>query len=164
MVDAADRGRPRFPQEEVPRVTGEVRDAFERWGVGPATTVVTGGARGADIVAAEEARARGARVRLVLSSEPDEFVAESVALPGTDWEQRFRTLLADADHEVVDPGDDVFVRTNERILQIARSLDEQPHALIVWDGQEGDGPGGTEDMVSRLDQSGRVEVIDPMPG
>jgi hypothetical protein len=56
----------------------------------------------------------------------------------------------------------VFVRTNERILAIARSLDEHPHALIVWDGKEGDGPGGTQDFVTQLGDSGRVVVIDPM--
>jgi hypothetical protein len=166
MVDAPDRTPPRFPQQEVPRVAAEVRRTFERWGVGPGTTLVTGGARGADIVAAEEARARGARLKVVLASVPDEFVAESVALPGTDWEQRFRSLLDDADWEVVDPGDDVFVRTNERILEVARSLDERPHALIVWDGAKGDGPGGTADFASQLGQPGddRVVVIAPMSG
>jgi hypothetical protein len=162
MVDAPDREPPRFPPSEVPRVTAAVREAFDGWGVGPGTTLVTGGARGADIIGAEEARARGARLRLVLAFAPEEFVAESVALPGTDWERRFRALLADADHEVVAPGDDVFVRTNERILEIARSLDEHPHAVIVWDGRPGDGPGGTADLVKRLGETGRVEVIAPM--
>jgi hypothetical protein len=36
--------------------------------------------------------------------------------------------------------------------------------VIVWNGQEGDGPGGTRDFVRRLGHSGpdeRVEVIDP---
>lgn len=161
MVDAPGREQSRFPPDEVPRVTDEIRAALARWEVGPGTTLVTGGARGADIVGAEEARARGARVRLVLAFEPEEFVAESVALPGTDWERRFRSLLADAEYEVVEPGDDVFVRTNERILAIARSLDEHPHALIVWDGKEGDGPGGTQDFAAQLGHSDRLVVVDP---
>jgi hypothetical protein len=162
MVDAPDRDPPRFPQADVPRVTGKVRETLAGWGVGPGTTLVTGGARGADIIGAEEALARGARVRLVLAFEPERFVAESVALPGTDWERRFRALLARADREVIEPGDDVFVRTNERILEIARSLDEHPHAVIVWDGRPGDGPGGTADLLTRLGESGRVVVIAPM--
>jgi hypothetical protein len=167
MVDTPDRPRPRFPPEHVSRVAGLVEAALERWDVGPGTTLVTGGARGADIVAAEAARERGARLRLVLALEPDEFVSASVALPGTDWEQRFRALLTEADVEVVDgPGDDVFERTNERILEVAREIDERPHAVIVWNGETGDGPGGTSDFVARLGHSpgdDRVLVIDPMP-
>jgi hypothetical protein len=169
MVDAPDRPDARFPEGEVGRVTQEVRTAFERWHVGPGTTLVTGAARGADIVAAEAARARGARLRLVLALEPDEFAARSVALPGTDWEARFRALLEDADVEVVDApdDDDVFERTNERIIEVARDLDPRPHAVVVWDGQEGDGPGGTRDFVERLgagEGDGRLVVIDPTSG
>jgi len=101
MVDTPDRPQPRFPPERVPRVAGEVQSALERWDVGPGTTLVTGGARGADIVAAEAARARGARLRLVLACRPDDFVKDSVALPGTDWKERFYALLGQADVEVV---------------------------------------------------------------
>jgi PAS domain-containing protein len=167
MVDSPDRPKPRFPAEQVSRVAGEVQAALERWHVGPGTTLVTGGARGADIVAAEAARARGARLRLVLALEPDEFVSRSVALPGTDWEQRFRALLGEADVEVGDGPDDdtLFARTNDRIIEVARELDERPHAVIVWNGEEGDGPGGTGDFVARLAPvagDGHVVVIDPM--
>ena len=167
MVDTPDRASPRFPPDQVSRVTEEVRAALERWNVGPGTTLVTGGARGADIVAAEEARARGARLRLVLAYDQDTFVARSVELPGTSWERRFRALLPQADVEVVGGADDddtVFERTNERILEVARAIDERPHAVIVWNGGEGGGPGGTKDFVDRLGQDGpdeRVIVIDP---
>jgi hypothetical protein len=169
MVDTPDRPNPRFPPDQVPRVAAAVRSAFERWGVGPGTTLVTGGARGADIVAAEEARACGAALRLVLALEPDEFVARSVAIPGTSWEQRFRELLGHADVEVVDGPDDdeVFARTNKRIIEVARGIDEQPHAVIVWDGKQGDGPGGTLDFVSQLGHDlgdDGVLLIDPTPG
>jgi hypothetical protein len=163
MVDAPDRPRPRFPASAVPRVAAEVAAALDRWGVGPETTLVTGGARGADILAAEAALARGARLRLVLALPPDEFVAASVALPGSDWANRFRDLVRVADVEVVDgDGEDVFTLTNERILTVARQLDPQPYAIVVWDGEAGDGPGGTEDFVRRLGPAGeRLVVIDP---
>src|SRR3954470_1370964 len=85
MVDTPDRPTPRFPPEELPRVAMEVRHALSGWSVGAGTTLVTGGARGADIIAAEEARARGASLRLVLALAPDGFVARSVAIAGTDW-------------------------------------------------------------------------------
>src|SRR5262245_30800712 len=102
MVDAPGRPRERFPPREVPRVDAAVRDALDDWGVGPSTTLITGGARGADLLAAEAARERGAAVRLLLAFGPDEFEEQSVALPGTDWADRFRAMLGEADVEVVE--------------------------------------------------------------
>ena len=169
MVDAPGRPRPRFPPDQVARVDAEVREALEQWGVDGSTTLVTGGARGADLLAAEAASERGAKVWLVLALPPDEFEARSVALDGTDWARRFRTALAEADEvEIVEhpPDADVFARTNTRMIEIARSLDPEPHALIVWNGQEGDGPGGTRDFIAQLGHSEpgeRVRVIDPTP-
>jgi hypothetical protein len=168
MVDAPDRARPRFPESEVPRVTAEVREALASWRVGPGTTVISGGARGADIIAAEVARARGARIRLLLALPPEEFEQTSVALPGTDWVARFRAITAATDVEVVEhpPGADVFASTNARMVDEARAIDSTPLALVVWDGREGDGPGGTRDFVSRLGYSmsdEHLRVIDPTP-
>lgn len=165
MVDRPGRPQPRFPPEQVPRVAAEVRDQLERWSVGPATTLITGGARGADIIAAEVALERGATVRLVLAREPDDFVSDSVSLPQTDWEDRFHALVGRADVEIVGGfDDDVYARTNERIIERAREIDDHPLALIVWDGKEGDGPGGTSDFVARLARvwgDDHVVLIDP---
>ena len=61
----------------------------------------------------------------------------------------------------------MFARTNKRIIEVARGIDEQPHAVIVWDGKEGDGPGGTLDFVSQLGHDlgdDGVVLIDPTPG
>src|SRR5690349_13768888 len=59
MVDLPDRATPRFPVDQVSRVTAEVQDALGAWDVGPGSTVVCGGARGADLIVAEQALARG---------------------------------------------------------------------------------------------------------
>jgi hypothetical protein len=123
--------------------------------------------RGADIIAAEAALERGVAVRLVLAREPGDFVSDSVSLPQRDWEERFRALVGQADVEIVGGSDDdVHARTNERIIERACEVDDHPLALIVWNGEEGDGPGGTSDFVARLGRvSGedRVVVIDPIP-
>ncbi|TFD37760.1 hypothetical protein E3T40_03985 [Cryobacterium sp. TMT1-19] len=148
-------------------MAAEVRDQLERWGVGPGTTLLTGGARGADIIAAEAALERGASVRLVLARDPGDFVSDSVSLPQTDWEERFHALVDRVDVEIVGGSDDeVYERTNERIIERACDVDDHPLALIVWNGEEGDGPGGTSDFVARLARvSGKdhVVVIDPTP-
>jgi hypothetical protein len=169
LVDAPDRPTPRFPESRVGHVTERISEAFDDWRVGPGTTVVTGGARGADIVAAEEAGRRGANVLVCLALPADEFERLSVHLPGTAWSARFRRLLAAAEIRRLpgDPsGSDVFVRANAEIVAAARRYDPRPHALIVWDGESGDGPGGTADLVRRLGYAPgdpRVRIIDPTP-
>jgi hypothetical protein len=173
LVDAPGRPASRFPPSRVPWVTDRVRQSFSEWGVGPGTTVISGGARGADIIAAEEGHARGADVVLCLALRPDEFERRSVELPGTDWSSRFRRLLSVAEvrelsKEVgeVPAGDEVFARANEWMVDVARRLDPRPYAVIVWDGKTGDGPGGTSDLVQRLGYAigdPRVRMIDPTP-
>jgi hypothetical protein len=135
-------------------------EAFEDWHVGPGTTIISGGARGVDIIAAERGHARGAHVMLCLALPPAEFQQRSVDQPGTDWGDRFRRLLSVADVQELPAtaseaaeGDQVFARTNEWMVDTARRIDAKPHALIVWDGTAGGGPGGTYDMVKRLGYS-----------
>jgi uncharacterized protein len=170
MVDMPDRAKARFPPDQVPRVTREVREALEAWGVGPETTVVTGGANGTDIVVGEECLARGASSVVCLALPPDEFEQRSVAGREGDWPARFRALLEKSDVRVLPdppPGDEVFARTNSWLVETGSSLaDVAPHTLVVWNGQEGDGPGGTRDFVHQLGLTGpapNVRVIDPTP-
>ena len=170
MVDAPDRASPRFPPAQEAYVTAEVERALDRWGVGPGTRVICGGARGTDIIVAEAALARGADVLMCLSSPLARFERGSVALPGTDWSARFHRLLDVAEvHEPEGAGDgDRFARANEWMVETATALaGGRPHLLVVWDGRGGDGPGGTEDLVRRLGASAAGEttvVIDPSPG
>jgi len=174
MVDAPGRSPARFPPQQVPRVTAAVQQVLDEWDVGTGTTVVTGGGRGADMIVAEEALARGARIVVCLALPQEEFEQRSVDLPDSDWLDRFRRLLQVAevrhlsDHPDVAPGDDVFARTNQWMVDLATGLDSGsgPHAVVVWNGKPGDGPGGTQDFVSRLgvDRPGpRICVIDPTP-
>src|SRR5256714_5452468 len=153
-VEAPGADAARFPPAAVPRVTAEVGAAFAEWGVGPGTTVVTGGARGADILGAEAGLARGARVVLCLALPPERFVARSVALPGTDWADRFHALLSRAKVTVLPdpPGDEnVFSAANRWMVAYAREIDGGPvHALLVWDGRSAHGSGGTDDLLARL--------------
>ena len=153
-------------------MTALVQQALDGWDVGTGTTVVTGGARGADLIIAEQGLARGAKIVVCLALPQQEFERRSVELPDSDWVDRFRRVLKAADvrhlsdHAGKIPGDDVFARANRWMVEVATALDPKPHAVIVWDGKQGDGPGGTRDLVRRLgvdrpDQ--RICVIDPTP-
>jgi hypothetical protein len=175
MVDAPDRPKPRFPQAEVPRIRREVHATLVRWGVGPGTTIVCGGARGADLIAAEEGLELGARVILCLALPPEAYKKDSVELPGTDWVAQFEAVRAVSDVRVLPEETqatntgDVHERTNRWMIDVARSLHEgnEPlRAVIVWNGEGGDGPGGTRDFVRRLDPEGQalqIRVLDPTP-
>jgi hypothetical protein len=171
MVDTPDRVVPRFPPGQVDRVSAEVARVLAAWQVGPGTVIVTGGARGADIIVAEAGLARGAAVKMCLALPPDEFQRRSVELPDSDWTRRFRTLLEVADVETVsaeasaDEGE-IFARANRRLVEVARAIASRPHGLLVWNGEAGDGRGGTRDFVHQLGYQApdrRVHVIDPTP-
>ena len=138
MVDMPERVKARFPPDQVPRVTRDVREALDAWGVDAETTVVTGGANGTDIVVAEECLARGASSVVCLALPPDEFEQRSVTGREGDWPARYRALLEKSDVRVrPDPpsGDEVFARTNRWIVETASSLaNVAPHTLVVWNG------------------------------
>jgi hypothetical protein len=170
LVDEPDRPNTRFPQWRVGWVAAQIRKVFDDWAVGPATTVICGGARGADIIAAEEALSLGAHVVLCLALPLEAFEKESVALPGTDWLSRFRDIMLKVEIRHLDadsarPGN-LFVLANQWMIELARSLDRDPCFLFVWDGQAG-AAGGTADLVRQLGYQpaeARIRFVDPTPG
>lgn len=173
MIDAPDRPRPRFPPSEIPRVATAIGRTFDEWGVAAGTTLVCGGARGADILAAEAALVRDASVIVCLPLPLDEFIQASVALPGDrSWVDRFHAVLelseARPPHDLGGRAhtEGVFELNNSRMIELANAMSSgAPHVLGVWDGHSGDGPGGTADVMRRCssDRPERVRVIDPTP-
>ena len=174
MIDAPDRPDVRFPQEVEDAVRRRLRHELEAAAVGPGTLAICGGARGADILFAELARAMGADVRILLALPVPEFLARSVRLPDDAgrWEERFHRLLEHAEvaiqsERLGDPprGMDVFSRTNLWILDTARveAADGGFSTILVWDEKPtGDGPGGTSDFAERAERmSSRFAIVNP---
>jgi hypothetical protein len=50
LVDEPGRSPPRFPDKHVPAVAARISELFEDWSVGDSDLVISGGARGADIL------------------------------------------------------------------------------------------------------------------
>ena len=71
-----------------------IASTFGRWRLGPGWLLITGGARGADIIAAEQALRSGSEVLVLLALPEHEFIEASVALAGSNWERRFEALHA----------------------------------------------------------------------
>lgn len=172
MIDLPGRARPRFPPSAVPAITEAMAEALVDWNVGSGTLLISGGARGSDIIAAEQALALGAEAWLLLALADDEFLEASVRLPGTDWEARFRSLRDrcptwfQADHlGPPPPGEDVFERNNDWCLAVARAQAGKGMArvLAVWDGRAGDGRGGTFHLVEMARSLGLPLKVVPLP-
>ena len=173
MIDAPGRKQPRFPSSKEPVVRASIAEQLRRWGTGAGDVGICGGARGADILFAEECIARGARMVLLVALPEEEFLERSVRLPGSDWETRYRALRATCEthfqHEEWrdrHPELDVFSRNNLWCIEMAAELvrPESIHALLVWDElPTGDGPGGTSDFARRIRaRGGDIAIINPL--
>ena len=172
MIDTPDRKTPRFTPEMEPAVRAAIAQRLEQWEIGGGDLGVCGGARGADILFAEECALRGAKVRLLIAKDLDAFVESSVRLSGSDWSARFRALCEKS--EVViqperlgqSPADiSPYARNNRWIVNTARAEGENSkriYALIVWNGQESQGQGGAADFIRLAGAyAGSLETVNP---
>ena len=149
-------------------MTQAIREVLRSWGTGPGTLVVSGGAQGADIMAAEQALLLGAEVWLLVALPDDEFIPGSVRLPGSDWEERYRKLRArcptrfQADELGPAASDEeAFERNNDWLLDAAQAA--APAAGL---GRVGRRPGRWTRWDLGLRQRARtmgaaVAIIDP---
>lgn len=172
-IDAPGRKVPRFPPTKETTVRDAIARQLDAWGVGADSLAICGGANGADSLLAELCRDRGGRILLLLAFPVERFIQESVELPGSNWTERFRALARDPRCEIriqeehlgpLPEGQDPFERTNEWLLQTG--LDEakpgKPSLLLVWNGESGDGPGGTKHFHDTAAHLGLpIAVIDP---
>ena len=158
MIDRPDRPSPRFPAGREGAVASAVGAALDHWEITSGALLICGGARGADIIAAEEALARDAEVWLLIAQPEQQHIAASVELPDSDWVRRYQSLRRrcrtwfQADElPPLQAGDDAFGRNNDWSLRagIAQARPGAPCVLAVWDGAAGDGRGGTAHLLER---------------
>jgi hypothetical protein len=172
MIDAPGRKEQRFPASKEALVRTHIAHQLDAWRVGADDVAICGGARGADMLFAEECLKRGARTRLLIALPEPEFIERSVRLPASDYEERYRALRKRCEtqfqHEALGPapeGVSVFARNNKWCIDTAQGLvsPERVLALLVWDElPTGDGPGGTSDFAARVAEGGgSVTVINP---
>jgi hypothetical protein len=167
MIDAADRQQPRFPARAEMRARRAIRKTIEgiTW-TRPGTTIgLAGGASGGDLLFHECCEELGIPTRVLLGLPPDEFVAESVAPAGPGWVERFHALGAKAGPErlrvmknkdglLEGATDNIWQRANLWMIEEATVMAPERALLALWDGQAGDGPGGTEHFLQVARQSG----------
>ena len=170
MIDAPGRQPPRFPATCEQKARDAIRSALQSIVANPENTLgFAGGACGGDILFHEECAKLGIRTRIRLTLPPGPFISRSVAHAGGDWVARFRSLVQQHENVVDVLADaeelpawlrgkahyDVWQRTNVWLLEEALSLGARETALIaLWDGEPGDGPGGTQHLVDAATRRG----------
>ena len=172
MIDKPDRKLPRFPPECEPRITAAIDATLAGLGAGPADLGITQGACGGDLLFAEAMLKRGAALELLLPLPEEAFVVRSVdfkkassAVPDR-WRDRFhavrqqpsvRTSVMPAERGS-EESDGVFERCNLWMLERALSFGaDKVRFICVWNGDGGDGPGGTDHMREAVQKSGGAE-------
>lgn len=173
MTDAPDRPKPRLPEAKVAALRLTIRGVLERHRVGFG---FSSGARGSDILFAEEVLARGGRVKLFLPFPVEVFRKTSVETAGDPrWVARFDDLLAcakkDPRIEVVLLEDQAppeperpraYAACNLAIqnaaIEKAQLLDQQPRLIAVWDGNPAESAGGAADAIRDWRDRGMVDV------
>lgn len=170
MIDTPDRREPRFPasleRAAGARIARAVTPYAARSVSGERVLGFASGARGGDILFHEQCRIHGIGTVIVLPFAPDVFVGTSVqGAAGSDWEQRFWDLwnaTPDDQREGMNltVSDDAYGACNTRLLELARN-NGNVHLVALWDGKAGDGPGGTADLVARVQATDTPDIFSP---
>lgn len=172
MIDRPDRKQPRFPVEMESEVQQKLENLLDKLEAHEGCLAILPGlACGGDILFAEACLKRDISIEVYLPFEPGKFIQESVSFAGDAWVKRFYDIynnpnvtrhLQPTRLGEVPEGDSPFIRNNRWALYSTLVNDISRIRLIaLWNGQTGDGPGGTADMVNQVRQlGGIVEHLD----
>lgn len=172
-VDAPDRKEPRFPEACVDAAREAIRKRLEE--LKPSLGIAAA-ASGGDILFHEVCEELGIPTEVLLVMPPQRFVNESVADGGQQWIDRYWALIdrKKAAAQFTQLNDDeklpdwlqrkrqyrVWNRANLWMLEHALSKSpERLTVLALWNGKEGDGPGGTEDLLAKARELGATPAV-----
>ena len=173
MIDRPDRNEPRFPAWAEPNAREAIHAVIAglAW-MQPGTTVgLAAAASGGDLLFHECCEQLGIPTRVLLALPQEKFEAESVAPAGGDWVARYHALLDKAgrrlrvmregDGLLEGPTENLWQRANLWMIEEAGRLATERALLALWDGNAGDGPGGTAHFLEIAGQCG-IRVLPPI--
>jgi hypothetical protein len=173
MIDRPDRSQPRFPPWAEARAREAIHAAIAEveWSRPGATVGLAGAASGGDLLFHECCEQLGIATRVLLALPAGEFEAESVAPAGDGWVRRYHALLRkagpglrvmqDQDGLLEGPAENVWQRANMWMIEEALGLAPERVLLALWDGNTGDGPGGTAHFVEVALRRG-IRIVPPI--
>ncbi len=174
MIDKKDRATPRFPES----IEGEVRAAIkeavqgQKDKYGDRLKAIAGGACGGDIIFHEVCAELGVEAELFLVLPREQFIVESVEFAGNKWVERFDDLFQKLPKKILSKTKDlpkwlqskvdytIWERNNLWMLNSALVCGGINMTMIgLWDGQGGDGAGGTQHMVQAAKARGAKTIV-----
>jgi len=169
MIDAPGRDRPRFPPDREPVARDAIISLLAHLDVGASTLGICSGACGGDLLFAEAALKRGAVLEIYLPFEADVFAKQSVDFAGGNWHSRFEKVCSASsvhvmtkEREPSPPEADPYEQNNLWMLDEARRFGgAKVHFICLWNGEGGDGPGGTQHLMQQVrSRHGRIHWLD----
>jgi hypothetical protein len=162
MIDAPGREKPRFPPDKESVAASAIRSALADLDVGPRDLCICGGACGGDLLFAEAALKRSGLLELYVPFDEETFLEKSVDFADAGWRVRFFAAKARATLHVLPlergptpEGEDPYERNNLWMLEAAcRFGSDKVDLVCLWNGESGDGPGGTHDMMEQVQKAG----------
>ena len=169
-IDSPKRQKPRFPAPKESVARDAIRSAIsdEKAIANGSLLGIAGGANGGDILFLEACEELNIKTEMMLALPENQFIEASVDNEDKRWLSRFHAqmtrhpltpVLAQSPELPAwlqfTEGYDIWQRNNLWLLSEALCLAPRNLTVIaLWDGETGDGPGGTEHMVSLAKERG----------
>jgi tetratricopeptide repeat protein len=175
MIDAPNREKPRFPPDQENVAIQKIKKVVTEELMLPDGMAygIAGGACGGDILFHEVCAELSIPTQLYLAIPRDKYVSTSVAPAGPRWIERFNELYKRLPKHVLaesgelprwlreKPNYSIWQRNNLWMLYnaLAAGGGEKVTLIALWNGEKGDGPGGTEDLVQKAREHGAKTLI-----
>jgi hypothetical protein len=168
-IDVPGRSTPRFPAAKEKQARAMIFEAVakEKEKTEGKIMGLAGGASGGDMLFHEVCEELNIPSHMYLVLPKNEYIKSSVADGGPEWIERFNRLYTKLKPKILSDSDrlprwlrakknyDIWQRSNLWMLHNALAVSQDHLTLIaLWNGATGDGPGGTEDMVTRAKDRG----------
>lgn len=170
MIDAPNRPRPRFPASKEPVARQAIENKLDELEARAGDIGISGGACGGDLLFAEACLRRAMQLQIFLSHREPDFLRYSVQIgpQAEQWRDRFlavkqRASVFHEPQEFVTAGStDPYEQLNLQLLQAALAHGaERLRFLCLWNGEPGDGRGGTQHMIEAVRNRGApVHILD----
>jgi len=156
-IDSLDRTESRFPPESEHIARAAISEVLTAESSKAPLTGFSGGASGGDILFLEVCHELGIPFHILLALPEADFIRKSVQPAGENWVTRFHALAALSKPRIMPDAskEGLWARNNRWMIESALALKPKEFVLLaLWDGETGDGPGGTENMVTTARQKG----------
>jgi Tetratricopeptide Repeats-Sensor len=173
MIDAPTRTTPRFPSNKVQDAKRVIKETIlSEQATGEIAYGIAGCASGGDILFHQVCEELGIPTQIFLALPRDQYVKSSVAPAGSNWVQEFDRLCRLRPARILAESKElprwlqdktnytIWQRNNLWMLFNALAAGSANVTLIaLWNGQAGDGPGGTADMVNKANDRGAKAIV-----